>query len=160
VGDEVLAGLAPLVGVALAREDERVRDGVAVDLDRRLGRVLLDDREQVAEQALLGGGERGELGRRRRAAAARGRALDRADRCALGDAPRAVGARLGAAAVRRGRGLLRLGRRGGLGGRLGLRLRLGLGAARASRRAGLSALPYAALAVAVLRYRSPSSYRR
>ena len=59
--DEVLARLAPLVGVVLAGEHER--------LDRRGGGrrrgdlvgVLLDDREQVGEQLAL---ERREVGRR------------------------------------------------------------------------------------------------
>ena len=58
VGDELLAGLAPLVGVALAGEGEGA-------LDRRRGRsarvavggVLLDHGEQVAEQRALLGGE-------------------------------------------------------------------------------------------------------
>jgi len=59
VGDEVLAGAAPLVGVVLAGEDERRLDRVAVDRDRRLGGVLLDDREQVVEEAGLVGGEAG-----------------------------------------------------------------------------------------------------
>ena len=62
VGDELLAGLAPLVGVMHARVDERLLDAVAVDLERRVIRVirvLLDDREQVAEQLLL---ERRQIG--------------------------------------------------------------------------------------------------
>ena len=54
VDDEVLARLAPLVGVVLAGEDEGVLDLVAVDLQRGLAGVLLDDREQVAEQRALG----------------------------------------------------------------------------------------------------------
>ncbi len=53
VHDEVLAGLAPLVGVVLAGEHERVVHAVAVDLDRRVLGVLGDDREQVAEQPPL-----------------------------------------------------------------------------------------------------------
>ncbi len=40
VHDEVLARLAPLRGVVLAREHERVLDASAVDLDGRVGRVL------------------------------------------------------------------------------------------------------------------------
>ncbi len=44
--DEVLAGLAPLRGVVLAREHERVLHLLAVDLDARIGGVLGDDREQ------------------------------------------------------------------------------------------------------------------
>jgi hypothetical protein len=53
VHDEVLAGLAPLVGVVLAGEHERVAHAVAVDFDRGVLGVLGDDREQVAEQAPL-----------------------------------------------------------------------------------------------------------
>ena len=53
VDDEVLARLAALVGVVLAGEDERVLDRRAVDLQRDLVGVLLDDREQVAEQLAL-----------------------------------------------------------------------------------------------------------
>ena len=53
VDDEVLARLAPLVGVVLAGEDERLLDALAVDLDAASSCVLLDDREQVAEQAAL-----------------------------------------------------------------------------------------------------------
>ncbi len=59
VDDELLARLAPLVGVVLAGVDERSFDLVAVDLQRALGGVLLDDREQVAEQLALGVGEAG-----------------------------------------------------------------------------------------------------
>jgi hypothetical protein len=51
--DEVLARAAPLVGVVLAGEDERVLHAVTIDLARRLVGVLLDDREQVAQQTLL-----------------------------------------------------------------------------------------------------------
>ena len=57
VHDEVLAGLAPLIGVVLAGEEEGVLDALAVDLDGRVVGVLLDDREQVAEQPALGLGE-------------------------------------------------------------------------------------------------------
>jgi hypothetical protein len=53
VGDEVLARLAPLVGVVLAREQERVQDGLAVDRLGDLVGVLGDDREQVREQLVL-----------------------------------------------------------------------------------------------------------
>ena len=49
VDDEVLARLAALVGVVLAGEEEGALDAVAVDARPRVG-VLLDDREQVAEQ--------------------------------------------------------------------------------------------------------------
>jgi hypothetical protein len=53
VDDEVLAGQPALVGVVLAGEDERRLDLLAVDLDgRRIG-VLLDDREDVGQQAAL-----------------------------------------------------------------------------------------------------------
>ena len=69
VHDEVLARLAPLVGVVLAGEDEGVLDALAVDLDGRVVGVLLDDREQVAEQPALG---LGELGAQRPARAPRG----------------------------------------------------------------------------------------
>ena len=53
VGDEVLAGLAPLVGMVDARVDERLLDATAVDRGRSVIGVLLDDREQVTEQFLL-----------------------------------------------------------------------------------------------------------
>ncbi len=52
VDDEVLAGLAPLVGVVLAGEDERLlrpRRGRSATAES-LG-VLLDDREQIAESS-------------------------------------------------------------------------------------------------------------
>ena len=58
--DELLARLAALVGVMAAGEEERLDDAVAVDRHRGLVGVLLDDREQVGEQPLLG---RGEVGR-------------------------------------------------------------------------------------------------
>ena len=69
VDDELLARLAPLVGVVLAGEEEGVLDALAVDLDGRVVGVLLDDREQVAEQPALG---LGELGAQRPARAPRG----------------------------------------------------------------------------------------
>ncbi len=59
VGDELLAGAPPLVGVVLASEQERLLDAPAVDLDERLPGVLFDDREEVREQAALGLGELG-----------------------------------------------------------------------------------------------------
>ena len=59
VDDELLAGAPALVGVVLAGEHERLLDAVAVDRDERLVGVLLDDREEVAEQLALA---RGELG--------------------------------------------------------------------------------------------------
>jgi hypothetical protein len=58
VDDELLARLAALVGVVHAGVDERLLDPCAVDRDDRLVGVLLDDREQVAEQPLL---DRGQL---------------------------------------------------------------------------------------------------
>jgi len=57
--DELLARHAPLVDVVLAREDERLLDLLAVDLDRRSAGVLLDDRKDVRQQAAL---ELGEIG--------------------------------------------------------------------------------------------------
>jgi hypothetical protein len=68
VGDEVLAGLAPLVGVALAGEAERVLDRAAVEpAVVAVCAVLADDREQVAEEgALVGGQVPGDLVDRRR----------------------------------------------------------------------------------------------
>jgi hypothetical protein len=77
MGDEVLAGLAALVGVVLAGEDERPHDGVAVDGLGDLVGVLLDDREQVAEQLAL---ERGQVGGRLQRGDADVRAIDGAVR--------------------------------------------------------------------------------
>jgi hypothetical protein len=95
MGDEVLAGLAALVGVVLAGEHERAHDGVAVDGLGDLVGVLLDDREQVAEQLAL---ERGEVGGRlQRGAGARVRPVDRTVRGnADARAVRPRGGRLGA----------------------------------------------------------------
>jgi hypothetical protein len=56
--DELLPGEAPLVGVMDAGVGKRRLDVVAIDRQRLTG-VLLDDREQVTQQALL---KRGELG--------------------------------------------------------------------------------------------------
>jgi len=53
VGDEVLAGLAALVGVMLAREQERLEHRLAVHLVGDLFGVLGDDREQVGQQLVL-----------------------------------------------------------------------------------------------------------
>ena len=53
MGDEVLAGLPALVGVVLAGEQERLQDGVAIDLLGDLVGVLGDDREQVLQQLVL-----------------------------------------------------------------------------------------------------------
>ena len=53
VDDEVLARLAALVGVALAGEHERALDARAVDRLGGLALVLLDHRQQVAQQVAL-----------------------------------------------------------------------------------------------------------
>jgi hypothetical protein len=66
--DEVLARLASLIGVMDAGIDEGLLDPVTVDRDRRLVGVLLDDREQIAEQPLLDRRELGALDRRLRRA--------------------------------------------------------------------------------------------
>jgi hypothetical protein len=50
--------------VVHARVDERLLDPVAIDGDGRLIGVLLDDREQIAEQAPLGRGQLDTLDRR------------------------------------------------------------------------------------------------
>src|SRR4051794_24103943 len=83
VDDEVLARLAALVGVVLAGEQEGVLDPVAVDDDRRLVGVLLDDREEVAEQAALRLREVGAADRRVVIGV-----LDAVDRQALAPRPR------------------------------------------------------------------------
>jgi hypothetical protein len=113
VRDEVLARLAALVGVVLAREQERVQDRLAVDRLGDLVRVLGDDREQVGQQLVL---ERRQVVRNReRAVVAVQGAVDRAvrgDRDGRGVAARqrTVGALTGAvqaAAARLGLLLLR-----------------------------------------------------
>ena len=53
VSDEVLAGAATLVGVALAGEREGVLDRAALERLGALVGVLLDDREEVAQQRAL-----------------------------------------------------------------------------------------------------------
>jgi hypothetical protein len=53
VRDEVLARLAALVGVVLAREQERLEHLLAVHRRGDLVRVLGDDREQVLQQLVL-----------------------------------------------------------------------------------------------------------
>jgi hypothetical protein len=53
MGDEVLAGLAALVGVMDAGVDERLLNPGSVDGDGRVLGVLLDDREQIPEQPSL-----------------------------------------------------------------------------------------------------------
>jgi hypothetical protein len=55
VGDEVLAGAPPLIGVVVAREREGALDRVAIDRADPVLRVLGDDREEVAQQVALGG---------------------------------------------------------------------------------------------------------
>jgi hypothetical protein len=60
--DELLAGLAALVGVVVAGEHERAHDRVAVDGLGDLVLVLADDGEEVVEQLPL---ELGEVGGRR-----------------------------------------------------------------------------------------------
>jgi hypothetical protein len=73
VGDELVAGPALLVRVALAGEDERALDRLAVE-GARAGSVaprveLLDQREEVAqERPLLFGERRGDVVERRRLA--------------------------------------------------------------------------------------------
>ena len=62
--DELLARHPALVGVVLAGEDERRLDLLAVDLHGRGVGVLLDDREDVGEQAALELGEVRALDRR------------------------------------------------------------------------------------------------
>jgi hypothetical protein len=74
VHDEVLPGLAPLRRVVLAGEHERLLHAGAVDLHRRIGGVLGDDREEVAEQPPLRRRERvGPRGRGRGGRRLRGR---------------------------------------------------------------------------------------
>jgi hypothetical protein len=90
VHDEVLAGLAPLVGVVLAGEREGLDDPLAVDGLGDLVGVLLDDGEQVAQQLVL---ERREGAERRLGdalAVARGGAGGAVDRPVGGDGDLAV----------------------------------------------------------------------
>ena len=78
--DEVLAGLATLVGVVLAGEQEGAQDRTAVDGLGDLVGVLGDDREQVGQQLVL---ERRQVVRdRERAVVA---VLGAVDRAVLGD---------------------------------------------------------------------------
>jgi hypothetical protein len=63
VGDEVLAGLTALIGVVQAGVDERLLNPGSIDRDRRVLGVLLDDREQIPEQAPLGRSQLGPLDR-------------------------------------------------------------------------------------------------
>jgi hypothetical protein len=55
--NEILALATALVGVVHARVHEGLLDPVTIDRDGGLVRVLLDDREQVAEQPTLRGRE-------------------------------------------------------------------------------------------------------
>jgi hypothetical protein len=57
--DELLARLAALIGVMHARVDERLLHPIPIDVDRCMVGVLLDDREQVSQQPLLGVGQLG-----------------------------------------------------------------------------------------------------
>ena len=61
MNDEVLARAPALVGVMHAGIDERLLDPVAVDSSGGFVGVLLDNREQVAEQATLLRGQLGAL---------------------------------------------------------------------------------------------------
>jgi hypothetical protein len=141
--DEVLTGLAELVGVVHARVHERLLDTVPVDDNRRVVRVLLDDREQIAQQPPLGGGELGTGDSR-----VRPRVLDPVDRRPRrGDDRRRVAPGLGAARTigvgnRRVRRLTAT-----AGGRYGVAT-AGAGPARQALRRGF----------ALFRYRCPSSY--
>ena len=70
VVDEPLARAAALVDVALTGEREGALDRLPVELLATLGRMLLDHRQQIAEQAPVGRAQRsGVLVERRRAAA-------------------------------------------------------------------------------------------
>ena len=73
MGDEVLAGLPLLARVALAAEGEGPLDLPAVDRLPSHRGVLLDDREQIAEQSALLGRElaRDRISARRRVLADR-----------------------------------------------------------------------------------------
>jgi hypothetical protein len=86
VRDEVLAGLAALVGVVLAGEQERAQDRGAVDRVGDLVGVLGDDREQIAEQLVLE--RRQVVGQRQRAVVA---VLGEIDRLVPGDSDRGDG---------------------------------------------------------------------
>ena len=65
--DEVLARPPELIGVVLAGVDECLLEPIAIDRNGGVVRVLLDDREQVPEQPLLGLGQIGVGGNRTRA---------------------------------------------------------------------------------------------
>jgi len=51
VGDELVARVPQLIGVAIAGEVEGVGQGGAIDLGRRV--ELLDDREEIGEELLV-----------------------------------------------------------------------------------------------------------
>jgi hypothetical protein len=115
MGDEVLAGLALLVGVVLTREDESLDHAAAVDPRDGPVRVLLDDREEVREQLALHRGQvRGDLdgGFGRRAADLVDGVVARHRGGGPGGAVLADGRRIrdgrGRVAVRPGRGRFRL----------------------------------------------------
>jgi hypothetical protein len=55
--DEVLARSPALIGVVLAGVDEGLFEPIAVHRDGGVVGVLLDDRKQVTQQALLGRGQ-------------------------------------------------------------------------------------------------------
>jgi hypothetical protein len=57
VGDEVLAGAALLIGVALAREREGTLDRLVLDRLVGVRGMLGDDREQITQQRALVGVE-------------------------------------------------------------------------------------------------------
>jgi hypothetical protein len=138
MGDEVLARKSPLVAVVQAGVDERALHPLAVDRLGGLIGMLLDDREQVAEQALL---SRRQLRARNRGVSSR--IADLVDRGTLGGNDR----RLGRSA----------------GGRQVSARPAGTVAAATARRVGTAATDRSAQPIgrwfALLRYRFPSSYR-
>jgi hypothetical protein len=99
--DEVLAAAPTLVGMVDAGVHERLLDPIAIDLERRLVGVLLDDREQIRQQPALDRRQLGALDRGLRVGA-----LDAVDRGSQRDQRRApstaaaiVGLALGARRV-------------------------------------------------------------
>ena len=146
MNDEVLAGLAALIGVVLAGIDERLLHAIPIDDHRSLVGVLLDDREQVAEQPPFTLGELGALDRtvgRRMVDPIDRRPRARDERAAVLRGGGAIGA--GSPAVRRrdGRPLAAASDGPGVGGR----------------RRPAGALQALGRGVRVLRNRRPSSYR-
>ena len=119
MGDVILARQPALVGVVQAGVDERLLDPLAVDRSGGVVGVLLDDREQVAQQLLLALGElrvvdRDRLGRvgqeidRRSAIVLDGLRFRRRERRRRGDIGRRTrlpGARASASVAARVRGL-------------------------------------------------------